>query len=107
VRSSARCDKSDLQYCCTGPTGPLSPTSTEFAAGVGNQYVVTYTFSPPNGQWRPVDAGVWSVDVVEGEVSEYMATPQSVPARSYVWFAVKSKAECALLVVVMTTQAVR
>jgi hypothetical protein len=72
----------------------LSPKSTTFVAGTGNQFVVTYTFSPPNGQWSAADGGVWSVKVVEQQVGDYMTAPKYVPARTYGTFAVKSKSGC-------------
>jgi hypothetical protein len=76
---------------CIGPTGPLSPKSTTFVAGTGNQFVVTYTFSPPNGQWGAADTGVWSVEVVEEQVGEQMTKPKYVLARAYDTFTVTSK----------------
>jgi hypothetical protein len=83
-----------------GPTGTLTVKATStptVVAGTGNQFVVTYTFSPPNGQWNVVDTGEWSVEVVENEVGEYMTTPKYVPARAYGTFAVKRKPSCWVL----------
>jgi hypothetical protein len=80
-----------------GPSGTLTVKATStptVVAGTGNQFVVTYTFSPPNGQWSVADTGEWSVEVVGNEVGEYMTTPKYVPARAYATFDVKSKRSC-------------
>jgi hypothetical protein len=75
----------------TAPWRTLSPTSTKFSASNGNRFVVTYTFAPPNGQWSVADAAEWSVELVAGQVGEYMTTPQYVPARTLGTFSIKSK----------------
>jgi hypothetical protein len=54
---------------------------------VGNEFVVTYTFLPANGQ---MSAGEWSIEVVADQVGEYMTTPQYVSALALGTFTVKS-----------------
>jgi hypothetical protein len=83
--------QSCIQNPCVGPTGPWSPKSTTFVAGVGNEFVVTYTFSPANGQWSGADGGQWSINVVANQVAEYVTTPQYVPAFAVGAFTIKSK----------------
>jgi hypothetical protein len=69
----------------------LSPKSTTFVAGTGNQFVVTYTFSPQNGQWGAADTGVWSIEVVEEQVGDGMTKPKYVPPSVLGTFTVTSK----------------
>jgi hypothetical protein len=59
-------------------------------AGTGNQFVVTYTFSPPNGRWGAADTGVWSIKVEANQVGDYMVAPLYAAALTVGTFTVTS-----------------
>jgi hypothetical protein len=74
-----------------GESGTLTVQSAPtFVAGFGNQFAVTYTFTPPGGQWTVADAGLWTVSVASSEVADYMSVPRYVPAGVIATFVVKS-----------------
>jgi hypothetical protein len=67
-----------------GPTGTsltVQPSPTfVVGTGSGNPIVVTYNVAPPNGQWGAADSGVWSIEMVDDQVADYMQTPLYVDA---------------------------
>jgi hypothetical protein len=87
-----------LILCATAPSGAklfVKPTSTpSFVADTHNQFVVTYTFSPPNGRWSMADYGVWSIEVAENQVGDYMTIPKFASAGVVGTFSVTSKCVC-------------
>jgi hypothetical protein len=62
-----------------------------FVAGTDNQFVVTYNFSPPTGQWAPADTGTWAVELGANQVGEYASVPLYAPAGVEANFIVTSK----------------
>jgi hypothetical protein len=69
----------------------VKSTPTFVAGNNHNQFVVTYTFSPPNGQWGAADTGRWSIAVRMDQVGDYMTVPKFVASGEIGSFTVTSK----------------
>jgi hypothetical protein len=52
--------------------------------------IVTYSFTPQSGQWNAADTGLWSVNIGENSVADYMSQPLYVDSGIIGTFSVTS-----------------